>query len=626
MPPITVEQMTCIARQHSEHGRLAEAEGLCRRILRDRPDSSDALHLLGAVISRAGRPLNAIPFLTLAAQQNADAFVVQLDLARACAAVDQFDQAMRAYRQCIALAPDLAHPHAEFGVLLNRGGMSREAIGPLSRALELAPESAEFHFHLGVALANCGEADRAIVAYERAIELDSTMPEPHANLGVIFRSIGKLDRALAAYARALEINPDCAEVHCNLGVALAELDRMAEAIQCYELALAINPDFANAHFNLANAIRKGDEHERAIEMYRRAVQLKTDFVQAHSNMAMSFNDLGRHDLALIYYDRAVELRPEWGEARWNRTLTHLVLGDFERGWAEFDCRNQIEPPSSRTFPGERWSGEDIRGKTILLNYEMGLGDSINFVRYASWVAQRAGRVIVEMQEPLRELCESVAGVDQVVCIQRDQPFVHYDLHCSLMRLPELYRSDPATMPRTVPYLRPSGARLDKWQKTVGARAGKFRVGLVWAGSPEHQNDRQRSIALASLASLAAVPDVEFYSLQRGHAAGQAMTPPPGMGLIDHSDEFDNMADTAALIEQLDLVISVDTSVAHLAGALGKPVWVLLAYVPDWRWMLDREDTPWYPTMRLFRQPAIGDWSMPIRQIARELSLMPALPV
>jgi hypothetical protein len=341
-------------------------------------------------------------------------------------------------------------------------------------------------------------------------------------------------------------------------------------------------------------------------------------------MAMSFNDLGLHELALRSYDRAVELKPEWAEARWNRALTHLLLGDFGRGWAEFDCRNRVEPPSSREFPGQRWNGEDLTGKTIVFNYEMGLGDAIHFVRYVPLVAWRAAHVILECQEPLRELFESVLGVDEVVSLKHGEAALAYDVHCSLMRLPELFRSNPATMPRTVPYLHASQSRIEKWRNRLGSRSSKLRVGLVWAGSPEHQNDRQRSIPLRMLAPLASIADIQFVSLQRGPAAEQAKAPPPGMNLIDPACDFENMADTAAVIEQLDLVISVDTSVAHLAGALGKPVWVLLAYVPDWRWLLDRSDTPWYPQMRLFRQPRLGDWATPLRLLTEQLAKINAL--
>jgi tetratricopeptide (TPR) repeat protein len=618
MLPISTEQLLFIARQHFEAGRFSDAEGLCRRVLREKRDSVDALHLLGKTLARAGRPQNAIPFLTRAADRSPDHFQLHLDLALACAQASELDSAIAAYRRCTKLASDSAQPHAELGMVLTRSCKNAEAATSLARAVELAPESSEFSFHLGVALGNCGESDRAIAAYQRAIELNPQMPESYANLGVLLRSIGKREAALIAYGRALDLNPDCAEVHCNLGVALAEVDRMDEAMQCYERALAINPEFVNAHYNLANAWRKADEHEKAIETYRHAIDLKPDFVQAFSNMAMSFNDLGQDDLALRAYDRAVELRPDWAEARWNRSLTQLLLGNFERGWAEFDCRNQIDPPSSREFPGKRWDGESLAGKTILFNYEMGLGDSINFVRYIPLVAPGAARVILEIQEPLRELCESIPGVDEVVCLQRDEPFLKYDVHCSLMRLPQLFRSDPATMPRTVPYLKPSEARAKKWSRKVGPRSENLRVGLVWAGSPEHQNDRHRSIPLASLASLATVHNIDFFALQRGPASAQANDPPRGMRLANIATDFDNLADTAAAIEQLDLVISVDTSVAHLAGALGTPVWVLLAFVPDWRWMLGRSDTPWYPQMRLFRQPRRGDWATPIRRITEEL--------
>jgi tetratricopeptide (TPR) repeat protein len=621
MLPISVEQVLFIARQHADAGRFADAEGLCRRVLGDRPDCDEAVHLLGNVIFRAGRAGNAIPFLSRAAKRKPDQFQLQLELARACAAAGETERAIAAYRRCAQLGPNESAAHAEVGILLSKVERPGEAVGFLKRAVELAPMSAEFHFHLGVALGNCGERERAIAAYERAIELDASMPEPHANLGVAYRAAGKFQLALAAYGRALELNAECAEVHCNLGVALAECDRMSEAIACYQRALAINPAFANAHFNLANALRKDDQHERAIEIFRRAIELNPGFVQAYSNMAMSFNDLGKHDLALQAYDRAVELKPEWGEARWNRSLTHLVFGNFERGWAEFDCRNRIDPPSSREFPGQRWNGEDLAGKTIVFNYEMGLGDSLNFVRYVPLVASRAGRVILECQEPLRELFESVAGVDEVITLRKGEAYLRYDVHCSLMRLPELFHSDAATMPRTVPYLCPRRERVEKWRKRMGARSGKVRVGLVWAGSPEHQNDRQRSIRLDSFAPLAIAPGVEFFSLQRGAAAEQAASPPRGMKLIDYAGDFENMADTAAVVEQLDLVISVDTSVAHLAGALGKAVWVLLAYVPDWRWMLDRGDTPWYPTIRLFRQARIGEWDSVMRDVAESLVLL-----
>jgi Flp pilus assembly protein TadD len=493
-----------------------------------------------------------------------------------------------------------------------------QAVEVLRRAVTLQPESFQLRYNLGNVLLAMGEIDESIASYKAAVGLQPSCGEAWCNLGVALRSVGDFSQAIVAYNRAIELMPGLADVYMNRGVALDALGRRDEAIADYRRAVEINPSHAKAHYNLANGLSGSDELEASIAEYERAIQLRPDFVEAHSNLGNALMRAGRRDGAMSAYNRAIELDPSSADPRWNRSLALLLQGDYERGWEEYEWRNRLVPPSSELFPQPRWGGENLNGRTILLHAEHGLGDTVQFVRYVSLLAERGGRVILRCQRELRELLKNLC-VDQLIVEGETIP--SFDVHCPLMSLPHAFGTRLNSIPNSVPYLTPDPSRVEQWQRRLTLSPG-FRVGVVWAGRPQHQYDGDRSIRLLALAPLARVAGVKFFSLQKGEAAEQTRKLPPGMDLLDHTALLVDYADTAAMISQLDLVISVDTSVAHVAAAMGKPVWLLLAFAPDWRWLLDRDDSPWYPTMRLFRQSVRGDWTSVIERVTQSLSQIP----
>jgi tetratricopeptide (TPR) repeat protein len=333
-------------------------------------------------------------------------------------------------------------------------------------------------------------------------------------------------------------------------------------------------------------------------------------------MGFVLQDKGQFRDAMTLYQKALQINPNLAEAHGHMSYILLLFGNFKEGWKEFEWRWKTKKLQQRNFSQPFWDGSDIQDKSILLHTEQGFGDAIQFVRYVSAVAQRGAKVILECREELLTLFKSLEGVTQVIKYGEQIP--EFDVHCPVMSLPLIFSTEVETIPKKVPYIFTEQDLIDSWSKKVTSSSSKLAIGLVWSGNPVYSGDRYRSLSLDMFSPLNQLEQVTFYSLQKGEAAQQAKNPPKGLHLIDYTDEIHDFSDTAALIENLDLVISVDTAVAHLAGALGKPVWTLLPFVPDWRWMLDREDSPWYPSMRLFRQKTYGDWESLIANITIEL--------
>jgi Flp pilus assembly protein TadD len=436
---------------------------------------------------------------------------------------------------------------------------------------------------LSVLAAQAGRLDSAIELLGRAIAVNPNVADYHSNLGGLQQQVGRLDQAAVSLRRALSLQPNHAVAHYNLGLIFAQQGMFEQAIAAHRQALKLQPDMVLALIALGNALTRVRQFEQAGHAYRRAIQLKSDSVEAH----------------------------------WNYALLQLRMGDFERGWEEHEWRwhvrsSEFSPPQS--FAQPLWNGGDLRGKTILLHAEQAFGDTLQFARYVPLVAQRGGRVVLQTYPELVRVLKGLQGAEEIV--GRGTPLPGFGVHCPLLSLPRLFSTRLNTIPRQVPYLRAEPQLVEQWNRRLEPYRGQFKVGLVWAGRQAQMDGGDRSIALAQLAPLSRIGVDVFFSLQMGSPAGQA--PPPGMNLIDWTGDLRDFADTAALIANLDLIISVDTAVAHLAGAMGKPVWVLLLYVSDWRWLLNRDDSPWYPTMRLFRQRAIGDWTTAIGALAEKL--------
>ena len=618
---MNAQQTIQIALQHHQSGRLREAEALYRQILAAEPQHAGALHFLGVIACQVGRHDVAVDLIRRALAIRPGYAEAHYSLGNALKDKGQLDEAIEAWRQAVANRADHPEAHSNLCIALKDKGRLEEAVEAGRRALAIRPDYAEAHYNLGNALMEKGDLDEAIAAFRQTIALTPGFSGAHNNLGVALKDKGQLDEAIAAYRQALVLTPGFADAHNNLGVAFKDNGQLDEAIAAFRQAIALNPDFADAHFNLGNALRDKGLLDEAIAAYPKAIALTPDFADAHNNLGIVLKDSGRMDEAIATYRQAIGLTPDLADAHFNLALLLLQLGDFRPGWEEYEWRWKTKPflPARRDFPQPQWDGSPLDGRTILLHAEQGFGDALQFIRFAPLVKQRGGRVIVECQESLRRVLPSMGQDLQVVA--KGQPLPAFDVHCPLLSLPHRFATEMTTIPKDIPYLHADADAIETWQQRWAPYSHALKVGIVWAGSPTHKNDRNRSVKLATLTPLAEVRGVRFISIQKGEAATEAKSPPQGMELLDAGQELKDFADTAALVATLDLVIAVDTSVAHLAGALGKPVWVLLPFSADWRWLFDRSDSPWYPTMRLFRQRRAGEWDPVVAEVREQLQAL-----
>jgi tetratricopeptide (TPR) repeat protein len=620
MAQLTIQQAFDLALQHHQAGRLGEAEQIYRQILAQQPEHADAMHNLGMISFQMGRNDVAVELLRRAIVLNPSYAPAHNNLGNVLKGQGQFDEAIAAYRQAIALNPNLPEVHSNLGNALKNKGQLDEAIAAYRQAIALNPNLSEAHNNLGVTLKEKGQLDEAIAALRQAIALNPNLSEANTNLGIALQDKGQLDEAIAAHRRVIAGNPTLPEARYNLGNALQDKRQLDEAIAAYRQAIALRPNYAEAHSNLGNALRDKGQLDEAIAAHRRAIALNPSLAEGHSNLGIALKDKGQLDEAMAAFRQAISVRPNYAEAHVNLSLSLLTSGYFQQGWEEHEWRWKCRefPSPRRHFAQGQWDGSPLEDRTLLLHAEQGVGDAIQFIRYLPLVAQRGGKIIIECHTALQRLFRTVAANCQVVVPSQSLPA--FDLHCPLLSLPRVFGTNLGNIPNTVPYLRADAEDARRWQDRLAGHSSIVKVGLGWAGNPAHKNDRNRSMKLARLAPLGQAPGVRFFSLQKGAAATEAKTPPAGMELVDWTQELKDFADTAALIANLDLVIAVDTAVAHLAGAMGKPVWTLLPYAADWRWMLERRDSPWYPTMRLFRQPYGGDWDSVIARVVEALRI------
>lgn len=478
------------------------------------------------------------------------------------------------------------------------------------RILEAKPRHPDALHLLGLVAHQQGQHARADALISRAIARNRRNAVYHSNHGAVLLALGRPREAEAALRRALALEPGRAEALSNLGNVLMRQGRPKEAEGCYRRAIAARPDYALAYNNLGGALRRQGALTEAEAAYRAALERSPRYPGALANLGRVLHEQGQYDAAMAAYDRALALDPGHAEAHANRATLLLLLGRLEDGFAAYEWRWRVAgfttPP--RDFGCPRWDGEPLAGRRILLHAEQGLGSAIQFVRYAARVAELGGTVTLECQPPLAPLFACLtAGADAPVTtlVRKGEALPTVDCHAPLMSLPHLFGTGLATIPAQVPYLAAPSDRQSRWAERLASRPRPW-VGLAWAGNPRHDNEANRSMPARHLAPLLAIQPASFFSLQVGGAAGLR----EGLDesrLDDLAPGLTDFAETAAVIANLDLVISVDTAVAHLAGALARPVWLLLPFVPEWRWMLDRDTSPWYPTMRLFRQDAPGNW-------------------
>jgi len=532
----------------------------------------------------------------------------------------KLDEARRCYERVLQTRPNDPNALHLLGLVCLASHQLNQAAVFVQGALKVLPRSAEVHCTLGRIYHAQDKLAEAVASYRQAVALKPDYLEALCHLATVSAGQGNLDEAIAAYQRALVVKPDFAGVHGNLGNVYLTQEKPDRAIEAYRQALAIDPNLAEFENSLGIALKMLGKFDEAVAAYRRALALKPNYVEAHSNLGSALQGQGKLTEALAAYHRAESIDPGYTEAHYNESIAQLLLGNFAVGWGKYECRKR----EARTFARPEWRGETpLAGKSILLYAEQGLGDTLQFVRYVPLVAERGATIYLEVQSSLKALLSPFPHVKATY--GKGDALPDFDVCCPLLSLPFVFGTQLDSIPATVPYLHAPAESVARW-RAVLAPVKTPRVGVVWAGNPFHKNDRHRSIPLEQFQAIFDEPGVRFVGLQKLLKKTDEPLLARRPEVVNLSPEIKNFADTAAIIAELDLVITVDTSVAHLSGALGKPTWVLLPLAPDWRWLLHRDNSPWYPTARLFRQPAMHDWDSVLQRVRTELQQFAAARV
>ena len=564
-------------------GRAGEAVELCRLVLGAQPDHFDAIALMGACAMQAGDP----------------------------AAARQW------FERAIAVAPSDAQARNNLGVALQQAGLWEESLAAFSRAVELAPGYADAWFNRGIVLGEMARWDDALAAYRRAHEANRSNPRFLNNTGNALQKLLRWEEALGAYDAALALWRNYPEALNNRGAVNRELRRWNEAMRDYDAALAARPAYPEALNNRSVALREQSRWDEAVATAKDAIAARADYPEAWHNLGFALHDMRRFPESIAAYDRALELRPSYAEPRWNLALLNLLRGDYREGFELFEWRWKTADiaPHRRDFGAPLWLGkESLEGKTLLVHSEQGLGDIIQFSRWVPLAAKRARQVVFEVPAVLARLM--AASFPEVEVVARGSPLPAFDAQVPVASLPLAFEARLDNLPGAVGYLAAPAEALERWKARLGPRE-RLRVGLAWAGNPAQRNDHNRSMPFARIAALLDL-DCEFHCLQKDIPARDRAEVEASDKLMRWSDELHDFAETAALVSALDLVISVDTSASHLAGALGQRTWIALTYAADYRYLLDRDDSPWYGNATLYRQRQAGDWKGVIDAIARDL--------
>jgi len=635
-------------------GSLSEASVCYSEALKLDPTHGDALHLLGVVARQLGFLPESERLLVKAIASCSTVCAYHQNLGHTYQLLGKVDEAVKAYRRAIALDPvnlkmiqrfaqlagrdGLAEAIAMYKALLSRTADSPEAFFELGRlemqrgqrasaiaayrgAIALKADVFKYHFNLGGALFESGRLAEAASAYRVAIPLDPGEAQGHFALAVVLQEMGEIGAASEGYGKALAIKPDFAHALNNLGALLMDRGELKQGEGFVRRSLELDPKNISALCNLANILVKRGKARPALDVFQIALGLDPQHVTTLCNFGAFLETMGDRDRALQCYETVLKRHPECASARFNLGMCQLASGEFAAGWAGYEARwGMREFRNARpVLTQPQWRGETIRGSRLFLYSEQGLGDTIQFVRYVSMVRPFGAKVVLRVQPALGELIRA-AFPEVEVLSTGPESFADFDWQCALMSLPIAFHTDETNIPVSIPYLKADAALAAMWlQRLRGYDSGHgLRVGVVWAGNPKHARDLQRSIPLEQLGRITLLDGAAFYSLQHGEKAAQQVAALPGAWLIDLSEHLENFSVTAAIVANLDLVITVDTSVAHLAGAMGKPVWMLAAHAADWRWRKDRATSDWYPTMRIFRQKTLGDWSEALDEIESEL--------
>jgi len=618
--PLNPEMLAAGIERHRA-GDIQQAQAIYRQLLTANPQSAEVYNLLGAASIDAGQFDQADEYLAAALRINPQLAAAHDNLGLCLMAQRRSEDAAASFGRALAIDPGNAQTHCNLANALWQTGASAAAIEGWRQATSLAPEFARAHFELAGALAHAGQTAEAIAAYQAVLRLRPDVPEAAMNLARLYGESQAFAEAVRWWRRTVELRPTWAEAHHRLGCALLRNGQPTDAIAALRAAVTLEPRLAEAHNNLGVALTEAGQIAAAIEHYQRAVALSATNHEALFNLGNAWLSEGDVSAALEQYDRAIALRPDYVEARQNRGAIWLLMGRLTEGFRDYELRFRSRDYPVARWPWPLWQGEPLTGRTLVLCPEQGIGDTLQFIRYAPLLKQQGARVVVLCSAAQQAILSRTPGVDELAAVELPLPAA--DFYVPVMSLPERLGTTLETIPAEVPYVFADAELVELWRQRLMEWDG-FKVGIVWQGNPRRPGDRQRSIPLTHYRPLASV--VRLVSLQKGPGVEQLSDAARSWPVVDLGERVDRagaFVDTAAIMQNLDLVITSDTAPAHLAGALGVATWTALQRVPDWRFLLDREDSPWYPTMRLFRQTRAGDWDGVFEQIARELERLVA---
>lgn len=606
------------ARALHQQGQLEAAAALYGEILAAHPASAEAHYRRANVLKDQGSLQAAVAGYDQAIALKPDYAYAFCNRAVVLGQLQKLPEALASYDRALAIDPTDALAQCNRGMLLNAMGQKDVALASFDRAIALNAAFPAAHFGRAALLQERRQWAASLGSYDRAIALNAGDPVTHYNRGTVLKQLERWGDALASYDRAIALNDKVAPAYAGRAEALYQLNRLQEALDGYNRALALNPDAA-AYNGRGVVQQKMGAFAAARASFDQAVAANPSDSQAYFNRGAVLERLGDYAGALTNYTQAVSIKPDWAEAHLNLALAALKVGDYPTGWAHYEWRWRVRRGpiliEERKFSQPLWlGGEDIAGQTVLLYGEQGLGDSLQFCRYAEQVAALGAQVILEVPRPLASVCATLRGVGQVIA--HGEPLPDFDVQCPLMSLPLACKTTLATVPAAIPYLKSDPRKVAAWQERLGART-QPRIGLTWSGSIGARTFSERSFPLAQL--IPHLPDdFHYFCVQTEITDADRQTLVENPALRRFDGELQDFSDTAALCECLDLVITMDTSLTHLAGALGRAAWVLVPFDNDWRWLIGRDDSPWYPTVRVFRQESRGDWSAVFARVAEQL--------
>jgi len=575
--------LTKKAMAHHQQGNFEEAQFIYEQILKSRPNHFDVLQLLGVLFAQ----------------------------------IKEYSQAVELLSQALEINPNHSGTYSNRGIALKELKRLDEALINFDQAIAIKPDYGDAYYNRGNTLMELKRFDEALSAYNEAIVINPDYGDAYYNRGNTLMELKRFDEAIVSYDQAIAINPNHTETFYNRGNTLMELKRFDEAIVSYDQAIAINPNHTEAYNNRGNTLKALKRFNEALVSYDQAIGINPDYPEAYNNRSNTLKELKQFDKALVSYNKAISIDPNYADAHFNKSTLLILRGDYREGWQLYEWRWKQKHiiNSCRSYKQPLWLGnESLINKTLLITLEQGFGDYIQFIRYAILVEKLGARVVLEAPLALIKLASTLKG--NLIFVESGKSLPDFDYYCPVMSLPLAFKTTLETIPAELPYLYVDKAKKQQWNKRLGKQV-ITRIGLVWTGNPDHKNDHNRSLLLKQFSSLLILP-FEFHSLQKDIRAVDAQTVNDLPKIYQHQDELKDFTDTAALVDAMDIIISVDTSVAHLAGAMGKKTWILLPYFPDFRWMLDRDDSPWYPSAKLYRQERINGWDTVIEKLKYDL--------